>query len=154
MSTTFTLSAPRAPSPRSRFLASLSRLLELDKPLSSEAQLADIVRSQVSIDVIDHLAGEGLSSQELAMVLPRRTLSHRRTRAEPLSVEETDRTVRLARLLALAETVLGDWDKALRWMRKPLKRFNGLSPMEMLSTEAGGRLVEEALVQIDEGYSA
>lgn len=65
MSTTYTLSAPRAPSPRSRFLASLSRLLELDKPLRSEAQLADIVRSQVSIDVPALMSVLGLDTSLL-----------------------------------------------------------------------------------------
>jgi hypothetical protein len=39
-------------------------------------------------------------------------------------------------------------------MRKTKKRFNGETPMEMLQTEAGARLVEQMLIQLDEGMFA
>ncbi len=43
---------------------------------------------------------------------------------------------------------------ALNWLRAPKRRFEGRSPIQMLSTETGGRLVEEMLIQIDEGMFA
>jgi uncharacterized protein (DUF2384 family) len=39
-------------------------------------------------------------------------------------------------------------------MREPRARFEGRTPLEMMVTEAGGRLVEEMLLQIDEGMFA
>jgi uncharacterized protein (DUF2384 family) len=39
-------------------------------------------------------------------------------------------------------------------MRQPKKRFEGETPMQLLQTEAGARLVEEMLIQIDEGMYA
>ena len=44
--------------------------------------------------------------------------------------------------------------KALSWMRQTKKRFQGETPMAMLQTEAGARLVEQMLIQIDEGMFA
>jgi uncharacterized protein (DUF2384 family) len=46
---------------------------------------------------------------------------------------------------------LGEEPKTLAWLRKPIKRFGGRIPIDMLSTELGGRLAEEFLGQIDEG---
>jgi hypothetical protein len=42
----------------------------------------------------------------------------------------------------------------LVWLRGLQKRFVGLSALGMAATEHGARLVEDALVQIDEGYFA
>jgi uncharacterized protein (DUF2384 family) len=39
-------------------------------------------------------------------------------------------------------------------MRTPKRRFRGKSPLEAIATEPGGRLVEEMLIQIDEGIFA
>jgi uncharacterized protein (DUF2384 family) len=39
-------------------------------------------------------------------------------------------------------------------MRKPKKRFEGDTSMNMLQTEAGARLVEQMLIQLDEGMFA
>jgi len=51
--------------------------------------------------------------------VPRRTFAHRLKRREPLTVEETDRAIRLARVAELAERVFGDKGKANRWLREP-----------------------------------
>jgi uncharacterized protein (DUF2384 family) len=36
-------------------------------------------------------------------------------------------------------------------MRKPHSRLDGRAPLSLLSTDTGSRIVEELLVQIDEG---
>ena len=87
------------------------------------------------------------------MISPR-TLKHRKARGEQLSHEETDRMVRVARIIALAEQVFGDRDKALAWLRSKDDRINERTPLSMLHTESGGRLVENMLWQIDEGIYA
>lgn len=97
----------------------------------------------------------GLTAKEVhSLVIPERTLKHRKGRREPLSCEESDRAIRAARILARAQSTFGDSPKALLWMREPKRRFQGRTPIEMLATEAGGRLVEEMLIQIDEGMFA
>ena len=54
-------------------------------------------------------------------------------------------------LLALAEQVFGDPQKSFRWLRSGKSPLAGRSPLQVVSTEAGARLVEEMLYQIDEG---
>lgn len=125
------------------------------EPIRSDRDLVRLVEGHLPTDVIAALLGQGLTDDEIhALIIPRRTLTHRRHRREPLSREESDRAVRVARLTALAETVFGDRDRAFRWLRAPKRRFEGKPPLALLVTEAGTRLVEEMLYQIDDGIFA
>jgi putative toxin-antitoxin system antitoxin component (TIGR02293 family) len=90
----------------------------------------------------------------LEVIIPARTLKHRRQRQEPLNLDESDRLARVARLYELAVKVFGNPDKARRWLSKPKQRLQELSPVAMMRTELGGRQVEEMLYQIDEGMFA
>ncbi len=87
-------------------------------------------------------------------VIPARTLKHRRARREPLSRDESDKLARLARIFHQAVAVLGDAPRAAAWLHQPKHRFEGRTPMLMLRTEIGGRLVEEMLGQIQSGFFA
>jgi putative toxin-antitoxin system antitoxin component (TIGR02293 family) len=71
-----------------------------------------------------------------------------------LSREESDRAVRIATITSMTEQVFGDSERAWRWLRKPKKHFDGRTPIDKLGTEAGARLVEEMLQQIDHGMLA
>jgi putative toxin-antitoxin system antitoxin component (TIGR02293 family) len=111
-----------------------------------------LVEQRLPTTVIAALLNHGLTETEIhAVVIPKRTLSHRRARGEPLTQDESDRAVRLARILALAETVFGEHHKSLRWLRSPKRRFGDRAALEVVCTEAGARLVEEMLYQVDEG---
>ncbi|MDB4951503.1 MAG: toxin-antitoxin system antitoxin component family protein [Gemmatimonadetes bacterium] len=105
---------------------------------------------------IDHVLGEGgLSLDELhRLVIPRRTLALRRQRRQALTAEESDRLARVARILAFADETFGDRDKSARWLRKANRGLAGNVPIELLSTETGGRLVEQALGRIAHGVFA
>jgi putative toxin-antitoxin system antitoxin component (TIGR02293 family) len=123
--------------------------------LRSEQDLASVVESRLGRAAIDGLLRWGLTDDEVyLLIVPRRTLTHRRARREPLSRDESDRAVRLARVLALAERVFGDRERAWRWLRSAKRRFGGRSPLQFTVTEAGARLVEELLYGIDEGMAA
>ena len=74
--------------------------------------------------------------------------------ADPLSVEESDRVVRLARIQALAEDTFGDAGKANRWLRQPLGILDDKSPLELAQTESGTRVIEQLLAKIDWGAAA
>ena len=119
---------------------------------TSEFDLASLAENRLSTNVVTVMMGLGLTTKEVhLLVIPQRTLKHRKSRRESLSRDESDRAIRAARVLASAQVTFGSPGKALLWMREPKQRFDGRPPIEMLSTEAGGRLVEEMLVQIDEG---
>jgi putative toxin-antitoxin system antitoxin component (TIGR02293 family) len=88
------------------------------------------------------------------VVIPARTLKHRRARREPLSRDESDKLARVVRIFDLTVRVFAEADRAREWLNKPKKRFTNRTPLEMLQTETGGRLVEEMLGQIEHGMFA
>jgi putative toxin-antitoxin system antitoxin component (TIGR02293 family) len=123
--------------------------------LRSDRDLARLVDERLPVASLESLSNHGVSDEEIYnFIVPRRTLAHRKTRRESLSHEESDRAVRIARTTAIAEEVFGDDAKASRWLRKPKTRFDGRSALEMLRSEAGARLVEEMLLQINYGFVA
>ncbi len=127
----------------------------LGAEVSSEADLARIVDRGMRVAVLGHVLRAGFSKQEIErFVIPARTLRHRKTKREPLSTEESDRVVRLARIQALAEDVFGDVIKANRWLREGLGILDGKSPLEVARTESGARLIEQILAKIDWGAAA
>ncbi len=118
----------------------------------SDFNLAEIVENGLPLKSLALLRERGLTSAELSeIVISPRTLKHRKARNEPLSQEETDRAVRVARIVALAGDVFGNHDKALLWLRSPDERLADRTPLNLLQTESGGRLIESMLWQLDEG---
>jgi putative toxin-antitoxin system antitoxin component (TIGR02293 family) len=123
--------------------------------IRSDRDLASLVEKQLPATAVKCLVRGGLSDAEVyQLILPRRTLAHRVAKHQPLSREESDRAVRVARITSMAEQVFGDSERAWRWLRKPKRHFDGKTPMKMLGTEAGARLVEEIVQQIDHGLLA
>jgi putative toxin-antitoxin system antitoxin component (TIGR02293 family) len=121
----------------------------------SDDDLASLVEKRLPAATIKALVRGGLSDAEAyQLIVPRRTLAHRVAKQQPLSKEESDKAVRVARITAMAEQVFGEPERAWRWLRKAKGRFDGRPPIEMLATEAGARLVEEMIVQIDHGIFA
>jgi len=94
------------------------------------------------------------SSADAHFIIPARTRRHREKRREPLSVEESDRLVRLTLLQVLAEDVFGDPLKANLWLRERLGELGDSPPLELAQTEAGARVIEQLLARIDWGAPA
>lgn len=128
----------------------------LGTAIFSDADLARIVHRRLKLKVLSHLVQSGLfSKQEIYdLIIPARTWTHRKVRKEPLTIEESDRVVRLARIQALAEDVFGNVDKAHNWLRQPLKILDGKRPLEVARTETGARLIEQIIAKIDWGAAA
>jgi len=123
--------------------------------LRTDQDLMRLVEERLSSRAIHSLRQSGLTDEEVyALVIPRRTLTHRRARREPLSRDESDRVVRVARVVALCEEVFGERERGWRWLRDVKRQFQGRAPLDLLVTEAGARLVEELLYRIDEGMAA
>ncbi len=127
----------------------------LSTDVFSDADLARVVQRGVPLKVLTHVLRAGFSQQEIHnFIIPARTLRHRKSKKEPLTVEESDRVVRLARIQALAEEVFGDAPKANRWLRERLRLLDNKSPLDVARTESGARLVEQLLAKIDWGAAA
>jgi putative toxin-antitoxin system antitoxin component (TIGR02293 family) len=114
------------------------------------------IESGVPLTTIsEFVASSGIPLKDLyEVVIPARTLKHRRDRREPLSRDESDKLARLVRIFDHAVRVFDGIPRARIWLEEPKRRFQGRTPLVMLRTDVGGRLVEEFLVQIDEGMFA
>lgn len=140
--------------PQPDLLRRVQKILGVHR-LRTDQDLVRLVEDGLGTNAIEELRRSGLTDDEIySLIVPRRTLTHRRARREALSREESDRAVRLARLAALAEHVFGDAERAWRWLRAPKRQFEARSPLQFMATEAGARLVEELLHRIDEGMAA
>jgi putative toxin-antitoxin system antitoxin component (TIGR02293 family) len=110
----------------------------------------------------------GLTPEEVErLIIPRRTLTKRRARRQPLSLEESNRLARVARVLAAAvETFGGDpttpesdetreaTRRAALWLRRPSPALDGETPLGLCTTDAGARIVEDELGRIAFGVFA
>jgi putative toxin-antitoxin system antitoxin component (TIGR02293 family) len=127
----------------------------LGEDVFSEADLARVVVRRIPLRALDYIKRGGFSNAEVAdYIIPPRTERHRKANRERLSVEESDRLVRLARIAALAEDVFGDGGKANVWLREGLGILDHKAPLNVAQTEAGARVVEQILAKIDWGAAA
>jgi len=83
-------------------------------------------------------------------VVPEATYK-RRTRLSPA---ESERTERLARVIAAAEHAWGDRHLAREWLTHPHPEMGGRSPLDAALSEVGARQVEELLDRILYGIPA
>jgi putative toxin-antitoxin system antitoxin component (TIGR02293 family) len=142
------------PTPPETFYSRMGGKLGVPR-IRSDEDLASLVEKRLPATTIKSLVSGGLSDAEVyQLIVPRRTLAHRVSRHQPLSREESDKAVRVARITTMAERAFGAAEKSWRWLRKPKRRFEGRSPLEMLATEAGARLVEEMISQFEYGMTA
>jgi putative toxin-antitoxin system antitoxin component (TIGR02293 family) len=131
--------------------AQIGDWLGLESP-ATEGDILRIVEGRFAPSVIKRLSTLGLERSEIdAVVIASRTLQHRRSRREKLTIEESDRVLRVIRVLSLTESIYGSRQRALEWLRKPHARLDGRAPFSLLKTDTGSRIVEELLIQIDEG---
>ena len=82
--------------------------------------------------------------------IPPRTLA-RRKKERRLRADESDRLLRLGRVAARVEEVLGTAEKAGSWLKKPNRALGGLVPLEQLDTDIGAHQIEEILGRIEHG---
>ena len=127
----------------------------LGSVVRSQADLALAVRNRLPLAALKGLTRAGLSEQEIEKyVIPQRTRRHRADKNQPLTVEESDRAVRLLRVQTLAEDSFADKEKANRWLRRTLNELGGEAPLTVAQTEAGARVIETILGKIAWGAAA
>jgi putative toxin-antitoxin system antitoxin component (TIGR02293 family) len=82
--------------------------------------------------------------------VPARTLA-RRKKERRLRADESDRLLRLARVAAVAEDVLGESAHVGRWLQKPNRALGGVTPLDLLDTDLGAEEVVTILGRIEHG---
>lgn len=133
----------------------LGGLSVLGRQVRTQAELALVVRERLPLAALEGLAEAGMSEGEIErFVIPSRTRRRRAEKRQPLTVEESDRAVRLARIQTIAEETFEDRDKAAVWLRRPLAELNGEAPLAVAETEAGARVIGTLLAKIAWGAAA
>src|SRR5579863_1908919 len=104
----------------------------------SRRGVIEATRLGLPVAGIEELIQSGrLSLAEIdRIVLPRKTLSHRR-KIGRLTAEQSDRLVRVVRLIAAAEETFGSREKAALWLRRPTRALAGDAPLDLLDTTEG-----------------
>lgn len=121
----------------------------------SQADLALAVRNRLPLTALKGLAQAGMTEQEIELfVIPQRTRRHRAEKNQPLTIDESDRAVRLLRIQTIAEETFGNKEKANIWLRRPLAELHGETPLDLAQTEAGARVIETVLAAIAWGAAA
>ena len=123
-------------------------------PIQKSDEMVAQVRAGLPAATITMLADSlSLKRDQVAkrLNIPPRTLSRRLATKSRLTHDESDRTLRMARIVALANEVLGAEDKASRWMTGPNRALGGKIPFDQLDTELGVQSVEQILYAIAYG---
>lgn len=128
----------------------------LGRDIRSDMDLEDAIRIGLPVKAAESVVKTGaLRAPELhELVIPRRTLAHRKSSGGQLSSEQSDRLARVVRVVASTEEAIGDGDKARRWLRKPNRALQGRRPLDLLASDVGARLVEQELGRIEHGLGA
>jgi putative toxin-antitoxin system antitoxin component (TIGR02293 family) len=116
---------------------------ELIRQIQKGLRFSELETLQNSIDMpFEQLAAK--------LSISRSTLQRRKA-AGRLSPDESDKVMRLSRLLEHATNVFGDIEKARAWLKFPQRGLGGAVPLDYAETEVGAREVDNLLGRIDYG---
>lgn len=143
-------------------MATVTRIQELlggeavTGPLHNERDIVRLVRRGVPTQAVDHFLEAARMSFNLLdpKVINLRTFKRRKKNAQPLEADESDRLLRVVGIVAAAEEVFGDRDKAQAWLNRQNRTLDGESPLAMADTDRGARAVEALLGRIEHGIAA
>lgn len=123
--------------------------------IATSRDLIEAVRRGFPVQAVEHVIETGrMTLAEIdEVVLPRKTLSHRR-KIGTLTTEQSDRLIRAARVIAEAEETFGSQEKAGKWLRRPTTALSGEKPLALLDTTEGAAQVEALLGRIAHGIAA
>jgi putative toxin-antitoxin system antitoxin component (TIGR02293 family) len=89
------------------------------------------------------------------LIISRATFARRKKQHEKLSVDESDRVVRLAKVWGIARDVWGSDEEARAFLFRPHMMLEGRRPVDLvLATDMGARLVEDILGRLKYGSAA
>jgi putative toxin-antitoxin system antitoxin component (TIGR02293 family) len=123
-------------------------------------------RSVRSLDDLADLVRQGLPFQSLAVVMDGYAIDReaacrllhlsdrnflRRREQGRLSPDESDRLVRVARVLAHANRVFEDAGASAEWIRTPNTALGRQQPLSLLDTDVGAQQVDQVLGRIEHG---
>lgn len=122
--------------------------------VKSSDDLATSIRAGLPATIITVLAARLMMHRiDVAkrLGIPQRTLTRRLSQHARLTLDESDRAARMARIIAQATDILGTNEKASSWLRTPNRALGGKVPIDEIGTDPGYRSVEDVLYAIAYG---
>ena len=114
---------------------------DLIRKIQKGLRFSELETLQNSID----LPFEQLAAK---LCISRSTLQRRKA-AGRLSPDESDKVMRLSRLLEHATSIFGNIEKARAWLKFPQRGLGGAVPLDYAETEVGAREVDNLLGRIE-----
>jgi putative toxin-antitoxin system antitoxin component (TIGR02293 family) len=135
----------------------MARSTSKEIPLHDNLRMAEMVAAGLPTQALREISAS-LDIQmsrvgPLVNIAPK-TLQRRLQAGGRLKPAESERVVRLMRLVARAHAVLGDEAKARAWLERPLRELGGKTALELSATEPGAREVEQVLGRLEHGVFA
>lgn len=99
----------------------------------------------------------GLSTSSISDLLGVSEKTYFRVQAHPnrpIDPVMSDRLVRAAKVMALAEEVLESREEAIGWMGEQQAALGNAVPRDLLTTDTGAKQVEDLLLRMEHGYLA
>jgi putative toxin-antitoxin system antitoxin component (TIGR02293 family) len=125
----------------------------LDNPLI----LVETIRKGLPTKVIAALASclnMPISALEHVLPVSHRTLQRYEKEDRALPQELSDHVVQVAKIFIRAEEVFGSREKARKWLKEPCVALGSNTPIEMMDTFSGVRMIEDELGRIEYGVYA
>jgi len=124
----------------------------IGRKIESEADVLALVRKGLPARAAVGFAEKRVV--DLKLIAPESTLRRRVYHNQLLTVDESERMMRLARITSLAESLFGDEATASNWLVTPrslLPEEKSISPLALAITESGARIVESVLLRVEHG---
>jgi putative toxin-antitoxin system antitoxin component (TIGR02293 family) len=123
-----------------------------EKPLH---ELVPQLRKGLPVGMLNQVAETlGFSASLLAgkLGIARRTLTRKQSNGTPLSLEASEKVLRVARVRNLARTLFTTDEAISRWLSQPDTALGNAAPLDILDTELGSREVENLLRALAYGH--
>lgn len=123
---------------------------EIESDLDAHALLHRGLPRGALTSLIDNLHDIPVVEVSEALGISLRTLQrHKNTPVLQLDVQQSGRAWKFAEILAKATRVLGSQDEAEQWLRRPAIGLDQQRPIDLLTTPAGVKLVEDYLGRLE-----
>lgn len=115
----------------------------------------ETIRQGIATQVFEQIAiAIGVGKETLARKLNINAQTLRKRKSRMLSADEAEKSLRVARVFALASEVLGSENKARQWVNDQIPALGGKRPLDLLDTDLGTQEVMNLLQCIKWGMYA
>jgi putative toxin-antitoxin system antitoxin component (TIGR02293 family) len=121
----------------------------------SPLEQIETIRQGIATRVFDQIAAAlGVGKETLARKLNINAQTLRKRKSRKLSADEAEKSLRVARVFAMASEVLGSETDARQWVNDQIPALGGKRPLDLLDTDLGAQEVTNLLNCIKWGMYA